>query len=317
MTDLAGLLAKTFIARTDVKAMQNASGEYMPVQHCETCGRGFCQHNTPKVREAWRRINIQDHLDGNKTYGHYLLNGNDQCKFFAFDLDLDKPGLWPDVTPVYPFPYDILNGTDPRDPFLLNRYKFEDDKMIVDEDLYKEIREFHPRDAWLDRGHPARRWMKLQLKQVAHVLVSKIRSELEIPVAVTYTGAKGLHVYGLTGLMSASDVREGAQIVLDSLAESPLGAVSAVKGDCFYRFDNQDPIEGQPNLTIEVFPKQDTLDGKDLGNLMRLPLGRNLKNPKDPTFFVDMTSALADIKPLEPVYALTEAATQPWRRQGE
>lgn len=300
MTDLAGLLAKTFIARTDVKAMQNASGEYMPVQHCPDCGRGFCSHTTPKAREGWKRADIEAHLSGQKTYGHYLLNGNDQCKFFGFDIDLDKPGLWPDVTPVYPFPYDV--AADPN---------------ITDETIYKEIIEFHPRDAWLDRGHPARGWMKWQLKQVAHTLVSQIRSELEIPVAVTYTGAKGLHVYGLTGLMSATDVREGAQIVLDSLAETSLGAVSAVKGDCFYRFDNQDPIEGQPNLTIEVFPKQDSLDGKDLGNLMRLPLGRNLKNPKDPTFFVSMTSALADIKPLDPVYALTEAATQPWRRQGE
>lgn len=298
MSDLAGLLAKTFIARTDVKAMQNASGEYMPVQHCPDCGRGFCAHTTPKAREAWKRADIEAHLSGQKTYGHYLLNGNDQCKFFGFDIDLDKPGLWPDVTPVYPFPYRVT--ADMRD-----------------EDLYKEILEFHPRDAWINRSHAARGWMKWQLKQVAHALVSQIRSELEIPVAVAYTGAKGLHVYGLTGLMSATDVREGAQIVLDSLVETSLGAVSAVKGDCFYRFDNQDPIKGQPNLTIEVFPKQDSLDGKDLGNLMRLPLGRNLKNPKDPTFFVDMTSALADIRPLEPVYALTEAATQPWRRQGE
>jgi len=281
MTDLAGLLAKHFIARTDVKAIQRPNGEYNP------------------VRESWKRADIETHLGGGKTYGHYVLNADDKCKFFAFDIDLDKPGLWPDVTPVYPFPYEVT------------------DDIKQDGDLHKEIIEFHPRDAWLDRRHPARGWMKWQLKQVAHALVSKIRTELEIPVAVTYTGAKGLHVYGMTGLMSATDVREGAQIVLDSLAETSLGAVSAVKGDCFYRFDNQDPVDGQPNLTIEVFPKQDTLDGKDLGNLMRLPLGRNLKNPKDPTFFVSMTSALADIKPLDPVYALTEAATQPWRRQGE
>ena len=298
MSDLAGLLAKTFIARTDVKAMQNASGEYMPVQHCPECGRSFCAHTTPKTREGWKRADIEAHLSGQKTYGHYLLNGNDQCKFFGFDIDLDKPGLWPGVTPVFPFPYEVTED-------------------MRDEDLYKEILEFHPRDAWLDRGHPARGWMKWQLRIVALHLAKTVRTELDIPVAVTYTGAKGLHVYGLTGLMSATDVREGAQIVLDSLAGTSLGAVSAVKGDCFYRFDNQDPIDGQPNLTIEVFPKQDSLDGKDLGNLMRLPLGRNLKNPKDPTFFVDMTSALADIRPLEPVYALTEAATQPWRRQGE
>jgi hypothetical protein len=143
------------------------------------------------------------------------------------------------------------------------------------------------------------------------------RRDLDLPVACTYTGAKGLHVYAFTGAIPASDAREGIAIILDALADSTLGSVHLFRGSNFYRFDNQDPVEGQPNVTIEVFPKQNSLEGKDLGNLMRLPLGRNLKNPKDPTFFVDMTSALADIKPLDPVYALTEAATQPWRRPGE
>jgi hypothetical protein len=288
--NLADLLAKTFIARSDVKAVQNTSGEYMPVQHCTDCGRGFCNHETPKVREGWKRADIEAHLTGNKTYGHYLLNMEDQCKLFAFDIDLDKPELF-----------------DNLDPMPVPRYIDQAGSAV----------EFNPRTAWLDRAHPARGQMKLQLKTVAHALMKAIVTELEIPVACTYTGAKGLHVYGFTGLMSAKDVREGAQIVLDSLRDSHLGAVSAVKGDCFFRFDNQDPEEGQPNLTIEVFPKQDSLGGKDLGNLMRIPLGKNLKNPKDPTFFLDMTSALSDIKMVDPIYALTDGATRPWRRQGE
>jgi len=271
--DLAGLLAKHFIARTDVKAVQTGSkGEYMP------------------VRTPWGRADIEAHLAMEKTYGHYLLNLEDKCKLFAFDIDLDKPELFPSVDPM-PIPrYIDASGT---------------------------AVEFNPREAWLNRAHPARPQLKYQLKMVAHALVSAISKELEIPVACAYTGAKGLHVYGFTGLMSAKDVREGAQIALDSLQSSVLGPVVAVKGDCFFRFENQDPEEGQPNLTIEVFPKQDSLDGKDLGNLMRLPLGTNLKNPKDPTFFVDMTSALNEIVPLDPGYALTEAAHKPWRRQGE
>ena len=291
MRDLAGLLAKMFIARKDVKAVQTAArGEYMPVQHCTECGRAFCGHETPKVREPWVRADIDAHLNKQHTYGHYLLNEDNKCKLFAFDLDLDKPDLYQSLDPV-PVP----------------RYLDEQGNEV----------EFNPREAWLNRAHPARAQMKYQLKVIAHALASRILTELEIPTAVTYTGAKGLHVYGFTGLMSASDVREGARIVLDSLAETQLGPVSAVKGDCFFRFDNQDANEGQPNITIEVFPKQDNLGGKDLGNLMRLPLGRNLKNPKDPTFFVDMTSPLNEIVPLDPVYALTDASTNPWRRQGE
>lgn len=294
--DLSGLLAQKFIARKDVKARQNAKGEYMPVQHCPVCSRSYCNHEEPKVREGWKRSDIQEHLAGQATYGHYLLNENDQCKFFAFDIDLDKPDLWEredsTIKPVYPFPYRITENANPE----LWGHNGE---------FLGETIEFNPREAWLDRGHPAREWMKLQLKLVAHNLASCIMNTLEIPCAVTYTGAKGLHVYGFTGLVSAADAREGAQIVLEDLANTALGKVYPIKGDVFYRFENQHVELGQPNITIEVFPKQTSLDGMSLGNLMRLPLGVNLKNPKDPTFFVDMAARLNDLKKVDPVWALS------------
>lgn len=273
MTDLAGLLAKMYIARTDVKAVQRSNGEYNP------------------VREGWKRADIEAHLAGQQTFGHYLLNAEDKCKVIAFDLDLD-------------------------DIEILKRFDSNLTCAYVDA-VREEIIEFDPRTAWLNRAHPARGEMKVQLKTIANELMRIARRDLDLPVACTYTGAKGLHVYAFTGAISASDCREGISIILDALTDSHLGPVHLFRGSNFYRFDNQDPVGGQPNITIEVFPKQDSLEGKDLGNLMRLPLGKNLKNPKDPTFFVDMTAPLSEIKPLDPVYALTEAATQPWRRQGE
>lgn len=295
MQDLAGLLAKMFIARTNVKAIQNPSGEYMPVQRCGECGRGFCNHESPKIRDGWKRADIDAHLAGVKTYGHYLLNTDNQCKLFAFDIDLDKPGLHPTLdpmpVPVYPHPYDAWNAKD---------------------EFTGKILEFNPREAWLDRAHPSRTWLKFQLRSVAHQFLRSIHNDLGLPAACAYTGAKGLHVYGFTGLMSAKDVREGAEIVLNSV-----GGLEAIKGDCFYRYQNQDPHEGQPNLTIEVFPKQDSLDGKDLGNLMRLPLGSNLKNAKDPTFFVDCTAALNELRPIDPIHALTTGSIHPFQALGE
>jgi hypothetical protein len=63
-----------------------------------------------------------------------------------------------------------------------------------------------------------------------------------------------------------------------------------------------------------VYPKQASLAGKDLGNLLRLPLGRNNKS-KDPTFFMDMTAPLAEMRPVDPEWALT--TTSPWKRPGE
>lgn len=286
MHDLAGLLAQKFIARTDVKARQTAKGDYMPVQHCPVCRRSYCSHEEAKVREGWKRSDINAHLAGQVTYGHYLLSPKDECKFFVFDIDLIK---------------EIGSGPD--------RYRFTSDPA---EDPYNDKNEYlgglvdyYPREVWLNRAHPSRDWLKIQLKLVAHELARKIQDELGLQAAVTYTGAKGMHVYGFTGLIPAKDAREGAQIILDSLAESHLGGVMPHRGENFFRFSNQDPINGQPNVEIEMFPKQGSLDGKDLGNLCRLPLGVNLKNPKDPTFFVDMTTDMMTLKPVDPVWALT------------
>jgi len=147
--------------------------------------------------------------------------------------------------------------------------------------------------------------MKLQFKQMAHMLLKGIVEELGLPCAASYSGGKGIHVYGFTGLMDARDARQGAQIVLDSI-----GSFEPLRGENFYHHTDTDIIEGFGNLSIEVFPKQDSLDGKDLGNLMRLPLGRNLKAPQEPTFFLDMTAPLAVFQPMDPASALT--IETPW-----
>lgn len=225
-------------------------------------------------RFPWTRQDLLDHLDGKQTYGHYLLSQASECKLFVFDVDLEKTGFY-DV--------DWPNGND-EDPF--------------------RMQEFSPRDAWQDRAHPARAYMKYQFRMIAHKLGKAIETELEIPWAAAYSGGKGVHVYGFTGLLPASDVRDGAMLVLDSL-----DSVKNLRGANFF-MDNE-----YPNMSIEVFPKQSSLDGKDLGNLCRLPLGRNLKNPKDPTFFIDMTTSMSEMRPLDPVYALT--TTSQWKKQGE
>lgn len=282
--ELVDLIAKKFIARRDVKAIQNSQGYYSPVVHGKTA-----------EREPWTRQDIIDHLEGKKTFGHYLLDEDSMCKLFAFDIDLEKNKedehgnvIWTGKYP-HPFAFDSSN-------------KFTG-----------EIVDFNPREAWRDRAHPSRAWTKYQLKLVASKLLRAVYS-LGIPGAVAYTGAKGLHVYGFTGLMPAADAREGAEIALDTLSDFA-GGLTPVRGKSFFKFKNDDPIDGFPNLSIEVFPKQVSLDGKDLGNLMRLPLGRNRKTA-DPTFFVDFaTTPLTDLSPVDPVYALTTA--DQWRRPGE
>lgn len=278
LTDAAAnLIAKLFIQRRDVKAIQYSNGAWSP--HCEwspTTGK----HDGPRI--PWRRPDLNDHLSGTRSYGHYLLDLENKCKLFAFDVDLEK--------------------NDPSTNFR--------GSYLTSDEENPQIEFCDVREAWRDRSHPGRPWFKLQFKQMAHMLARTIREELDLPCAVAYSGNKGIHVYAFTGSIAADEAREGAQIVLDTL-----GCFKPKRGQHFFKHENEDPVEGFPNLSIEVFPKQINLDGKDLGNLMRLPLGRNLKSPKDPTFFVDMTSPLAVMQPVDPIWALTTA--DPWKRPGE
>lgn len=271
--EIANLLASKFIARPDVRAkqvvLQNGSVIYTPDGIREKDGTYSTYH-------PWDRKALTSHIAGERSYGHYLLNKDDTCKLFAFDVDLEKTGFY---LPDFP----ALPGANPV--------------------------EFDPRASWRLRGHEGRGWMKYQFRLIAHKLMKTIYEELAIPCAAAYSGNKGIHVYGFTGKVAADEARDGAMIVLDAIGE-----FEPLRGQHFFRTKDQSPVDGFPNLTIEVFPKQGSLEGKDLGNLMRLPLGRNMKT-SDPTFFIDMTSAMADLRPLDPVYALT--TSNPWKRPDE
>ena len=260
--EIANLIAKKFIARSDVKAVQFKNGAWSPHQEFNPESR---KYDGPRIK--WRRQDLLAHINGEATYGHYLLDTDNTCKLFAFDIDLQKSGFLPFAE----------NWTD-----------------------FREVEDL--RAAWLDRSHPARDWMKFQFKTTAHKLMAFVSEELGLQTAAAYSGAKGVHVYGFMGdgdKLDATKVHEAA-----ILAMRQIGEFEPLRGEHFFKHKNMNPEDGFPNLSIEVFPKQGSLDGKDLGNLMRLPLGRNLKS-SDPTFFLDMTTALSDFKPVDPVWALT------------
>lgn len=281
--EVANLISKRFLSRADVKAIQKSNGEYRP---------HTASSNPDSKRIPWSRDDLNAHLAGEKTFGHYLINPNDECKLFAFDIDLEKSGS----LPTEPFAGILPTNGDP---------------WSTSEEVDNFYRSFTQCDdlraAWRDRSHPARDWMKMQFKEIAIRLVRYIHEELDIPTIAAYSGSKGVHVYALTGLISAHQAREGAQIVLDGLSDFKL-----VRGNNFYKSIHPE----YDNLSIEIYPKQESLSGKDLGNLMRLPLGRNRKNPKDPTFFLDMTAPLSSFVPLDPVYALTEGCNHPLEASG-
>lgn len=235
MTDeLAALIAKRFIQRRDIKAVQHRNGAYSPVESKFTMG------------------DLRDHLSGKRSLGHYLLDENNQCKLFAYDIDLiktaDQNPIADERVPLTQTPEGMIPGS-PRELF------FEGDQQI-------------------------REQLMMELRTVAEGIVARTARLLEIETAISFSGSKGLHVYAFTGTAPAKDVRDAAQ---DALLTS--GIFEASRGNNFFRYTG--PAEpGFPNIEIEIFPKQASLDGKQLGNLMRLPLGVNAKSGRE-SFFVD------------------------------
>lgn len=278
-SQLAKLYASKLIARPDVKAVQNADGSYMPTR---TGPPG------EQVNIGFTKADILAHIAGERTYGHYLLNTDDTTKLFCFDLDLRGTKL--------------IDGVETFDGHLPSL-------GLEPGGVPTAFQPANPRAVWSNRADPRRAYLKYSMRVCGHMLAERIWSELDVPVAVAYSGSKGVHVYGLTGRIPAADAREGAQIVLDSI-----GIFRLERGDSLYGLAREEVDNPFANFTIEVYPKQSSLKDKDLGNLLRLPLGRNTKS-KDPTFFVDLTSPLAELQPCDPEWALT--TTNPWKRAGE
>lgn len=278
---LAELLAKKFIQRKDVKAIQGSDGAYRP------------------IRSKWTMGDLRDHISKEKTFGHYTCDADSKVKLFTFDIDLEKTGTWVKHPDWSDMPEDLGDMPDAQQLWFMENIESFDST---------------PRSDWRDRRHPGRDWYKHQLRMMAEMLSSAIHTELDIPVACAYSGNKGIHVYGFTGVVDASDAREAALMAMEYAGDSvrSSGEFVADKGSNFFKYNDDDPITGFSNLSIELFPKQSTMGGKDLGNLVRLPLGRNLKAPKDPTFFLDQTSPLTQLTPhANPVELLNSG--NPWK----
>lgn len=164
---LLGAFGKRFIERRDVFAEQHSNGSYTP------------------VRRPIKLSDLHDHVEGRKSYGHYLVSTEGRCRLFAFDIDFVK---------------GIRNPEKPAEWLPL---RWGDD-------------EFYPREAFFDPLSPVRDTLICQANALAEALARRTHRLLEIDVAVAYSGRKGLHVYGFTGSEPADDVREAGERVLKS-----------------------------------------------------------------------------------------------------
>jgi len=70
--ELARLIGHRLIARKDVKALQ-------------TPDRGY-----ERRKRQFTMKNMHEHIEGTRSWGHYLLDTDSTTKIFAFDIDVDK-----------------------------------------------------------------------------------------------------------------------------------------------------------------------------------------------------------------------------------
>ena len=220
------------------------------------------EHPGKHLPLGWERDHLSAHLAGNRTYGHYILDADDLCRVITFDIDL----------------------VDGIGTFCVNNVEDENDNAV---------NIVNPREVWQRRESlEARNWFKYQMKMLATRFCGAF-IEMGLPTAAAYSGSKGVHVYGFVDPMKAQDAHEGALLALDMIDE-----FEPFKGKHMFIHRNPDPWQGYRNFTVEIYPKQESLQGKTLGNLLRLPLGRNLKSD-DPTFFLDLTTPMAVFQPHE------------------
>lgn len=277
---LAGLIAKRFIARPDVHARQGKNGAWRPVE-------------APFTKEL-----IDQHLAGEITVGHYVVNQNQQSKLFCLDVDLrdhtkDWVGWWIEHPSGKDFDSLMERFPEPGPE--------QDAAWMALTNIYGAD---SPRELWADKTHPSRPYWLDQMKTLSEMLAQRIWKECEIPVTVEYSGSKGFHVNGHTGLINAADARLLGVTVLESFERFALH-----KGKNFWVDTTEDRHESFANFEIEVFPKQDTVDEGHFGNLIALPLGRNLKAPQSKKFFFDQREGRIKPHP-DPLALLTGG--NPW-----
>lgn len=242
-------MATTLIARRDTKAHQIGDGSlYHPVrERLATDTKTNSGELVPFTLQ-----DVVDHIEGRDTFGHYMLDKNNNCKFFAFDIDLVK------------FPKEAKH---------------------------------QPRDVWLaDPTDPKSLRLTQLLRCMAEGLAWKVKKLAGIPVAISFSGSKGLHVICLTGSIPAAEARAAAKLALDAFG--PDQFVSK-RGESLFA----SRLDDYKVLDIEIYPKQEDVSPKGFGNLMRLPLGINRKRGMQ-SFFIDVSAPIDQLVPADPFVAL-------------
>ena len=145
--ELGVLFAKRFIQRRDIKAVQLALNDkviYTPDREMKRLG----QH----APLGFIMPHLEAHLTGAATYGHYMLDADDQCRLFCFDIDLRANDE------------NFTGHYVPYSPYVENTMTEQEWESLNSPEA------FNPRADWLDRAHPSRWWNKMQMGMLARKL---------------------------------------------------------------------------------------------------------------------------------------------------
>lgn len=250
---IAAELGRCLIERRDVKAVQDNQGHYRPAGNYEQTDKGWvCTEHHP-----FTMTDLVDHLNGTKTYGHYVVSPEGKCRVFAFDIDLKAEG------------------------------RLREWDEAASDWAYRDVA---ARDVW--RTHePVEDYtdLQVQLRCMAEGLALRVSRTLGIPVLVAYSGCKGMHVYGLTGSVDAGDARTLAVGVLQSFE-----CFEPARGNAFWRhrdayhsleievFPKQDEIRSDGFGNLIRLPLGINRKSRQEGFFVDLSAPTNVLRPDDP-----------------------------------
>jgi len=212
------------------------------------------------IHHPWTAKDIRLHVEGKTTLGHYLVDHDGLTRVVAFDIDFDD-----------------------------EEYRTKSGEKVV------------PRDVFSDPDHFARGELTQQVRSLGDGLAWRMgRLYPELKIMTTFSGSKGLHIYGCFGeAIDANTARSLGQIILKSWGGGEV--FEAVKGKNFYKACSF------PSMTVEVFPKQSKIGSDGFGNLLRLPLGVNQKTGRE-SFFYDPGAPITELIPVDPALALASGS---------
>lgn len=247
--ETANKLAKLFIARRDVKAIQRTEADG---------GQWFAS------RKELTLDDFKTHLfEKRGCLGTYLLDKKSRVKFVAFDIDLTGEGAY--------FVIKDLPETEEQYKAMEAEYA---NYPVAGGEMDLDYRT-GPWEATLhDPDNDGYRWVRSHLRVLIESLCEKVEDQLDLPAVPVVTGG-GAHVLVPFGeRVAAADARAAAHGVMESVCGFQRSSENFYSNapDLDNRDDKNKPI-GE-TITIEVFPKQDRLPSpENFGNLIRLPFG--------------------------------------------